>query len=81
MGWVRRLRKRADAPKAEIGVAADLADFLTHATERGALAQAIVEAQSESEQSELAPARREAQGTIVAEPAADRESAPVKEQV
>ncbi len=68
MGWVRRLRNRADAPKAEIGVAADLADFLAHATESGALTQAIVEADSHSEQSELVPAQREQQGTIVAEP-------------
>ena len=69
MGWVRRLRNRADAPKSEIGVAADLADFLAHATESGALTQAIVEAaQSHPEQSELVPAPREQQGTIVSGP-------------
>jgi hypothetical protein len=81
MGWVRRLRNRADAPKVEIGVAADFADFLAHATERGALAQAIVEAQSQSQRSELVAAQREAQGTIVAEPVADRGYVPVKKQV
>jgi hypothetical protein len=68
MGWVRRLRNRADAPEAEVGVASDLADFVAHATESGALAQAIVQAQSHSEQSDLAPEQREPHGRIVAEP-------------
>jgi hypothetical protein len=73
MGWVRRLRNRADTPDAEIGVAADLADFLEQATERGALAHAIDEAQSQSERSEPDRAQREKQGTVVAEPTADPE--------
>jgi hypothetical protein len=73
MGWVRRFRNRADTPDAEIGVAADLADFLEQATEREALAHAIDEAQSQSERSELDRAQREKQSTIVAEPAADPE--------
>jgi hypothetical protein len=71
MGWVRRWRNRRDAREAQTGIATDLADFLAHATERGALRQAIVDA-SQSEQSQLTPAQDEAQGGIVAQPETDR---------
>jgi hypothetical protein len=41
MGWFRRQKHSGDDRAAEIGVASDLAVFLVHATEGGALRQAI----------------------------------------
>lgn len=41
MGWFGRQKNSGDARVAETGVASDLADFLVHATEAGALRHAI----------------------------------------
>jgi hypothetical protein len=54
MGWVRRLRSRGDVSEAQTGIASDFADFLAHATEGGALTQAIVDA-SQPEPSQPTP--------------------------
>ena len=41
MGWLRRPKDSANGRASETGVASDLAAFLAHATEGGALRQAI----------------------------------------